>query len=156
MRSRHDLNALRNLLLSTAVNRRQSSISSSRLAMIRVCGGVVCSCGQQRVLCRGCNYGCPFGRRPAPLVAGAAKGDQAAIGELCELHRASLVRITQFRLDSKICRRVDAADVIQDAFIEATERFQKYLAQREDWPFFVWLRYLTLQNLRRSIVDISM
>lgn len=77
----------------------------------------------------------------------AAKGDQAAIGELCELHRESLVRIIQFRLDSKIRSRVDAADVIQEAFIEATARFQNYLAQQEHWPFFVWLRYITLQKL---------
>ena len=77
----------------------------------------------------------------------AAEGDQAAIGELCELHRENLVRIIQFRLDSKIRSRVDAADVIQEAFIEVTARFQDYLAQREDWPFFVWLRYITLQKL---------
>ena len=77
----------------------------------------------------------------------AARGDQAALGELCEVHRESLVRIIQFRLDAKIRSRVDAGDVVQEAIIEAMARFQDYLAQQEDWPFFVWLRYITLQKL---------
>lgn len=83
----------------------------------------------------------------AALCDRAADGDDAAVGELCELHRDRLIRIVQFRLDQRIRGRVDAADVIQEAFVETTKRFHEYLDQREEWPFFVWLRYITLQKL---------
>ena len=37
-------------------------------------------------------------------------------------------------------------DVVQEACIEATERFEEFRAQSE-MPFFLWLRFLTLQKL---------
>ena len=73
------------------------------------------------------------------LLARAAGGDQAAWGALLTEHQNRLVRMVAFRMDSRLRGRVDAADVVQDAFVEAW-------AHREDYfraptaPPFLWLR----------------
>ena len=39
---------------------------------------------------------------------------------------------------------VDASDIVQEAFVEATQRIAEY--DDEKMPFFVWLRFITLTN----------
>jgi RNA polymerase sigma-70 factor (ECF subfamily) len=50
------------------------------------------------------------------------------------------------RLDPHLQGRIDASDVIQDAFLEVSVRFDEYLRQ-PTMPFFLWLRFLTGQKL---------
>ena len=50
------------------------------------------------------------------------------------------------RLDRRLQGRVDASDVIQEAFLEASTRLPDYLRQ-PDMPFFLWLRFLTGQKV---------
>jgi RNA polymerase sigma-70 factor (ECF subfamily) len=50
------------------------------------------------------------------------------------------------RLDQRLQGRIDASDVIQDAFLEASARAAEYLRQ-PTMPFFLWLRFLTGQKL---------
>ncbi len=80
------------------------------------------------------------------LLNKANTGDQSAIGELLIKHRARLLRVVNFRMDRRLKTRIDAHDVIQEACLDATQRFSKYLEERT-MPFFVWLRFLTLQKL---------
>lgn len=82
----------------------------------------------------------------ALLLEQASSGDSRALGELLEQHRARLTRVIAFRLDDRLRGRIDAADVIQEAFLSATKRFPEY---RDDpkMPFFVWLRFITVQKL---------
>lgn len=51
-----------------------------------------------------------------------------------------------FRLDRRLQGRLDASDVVQDVFAEASRRLDDYL-DRPTVPFFVWLRTLAVQQL---------
>lgn len=80
------------------------------------------------------------------LLENADCGDPHALGELLQRSRDRLLQIVSFRMDNRLKARVDSADVVQDAFVEATRR----VAERrrdERIPFFLWLRLLTLQSL---------
>lgn len=79
-------------------------------------------------------------------VGQMAATDSIDLGELFALHRDRLRRMVQLRLDRRLNGRVDASDVIQDAYIEATRRFTEYDGTREVSPF-VWLRFLASQRL---------
>jgi RNA polymerase sigma-70 factor (ECF subfamily) len=50
------------------------------------------------------------------------------------------------RLDQRLQGRIDASDVIQEAYLEAATRLEDYLRQ-PTMPFFLWLRFLTGQKL---------
>jgi len=80
------------------------------------------------------------------LLQRAAQGDQQGWGALLERHRARLRRMVAMRLDRRLQGRIDASDVIQEAYQEAWSRLPEYLRQRPA-PFFMWLRYLTGQKL---------
>ena len=80
------------------------------------------------------------------LLELATSGDPEALGRLLEQHRSRLCRVIEFRLDRRLRGRVDAADVVQEAYLSATTRFAEYLADRK-MPFFVWLRFITVQKL---------
>jgi RNA polymerase sigma-70 factor, ECF subfamily len=74
------------------------------------------------------------------------RGDRTVLGERLEGFRERLERIVAFRLDSRLRGRIDAADVVQEAYLEATHRIEGYLAD-PSMPFFLWLRFLTVQKL---------
>ncbi len=80
------------------------------------------------------------------LVTQAVAGDPQALGELMSQYQERLVQVVNFRMDRRLRQRVDAADVVQDAFVEAAQRTDDYRAT-DDMPFFLWLRFLTLQKL---------
>lgn len=77
----------------------------------------------------------------------ARSGDQGAIGVLLEGHRARLKRVVSLRLDRRLRGRVDPADVLQDAFLEALRRFAEYLRD-PSMPFYLWLRFIACQRLQ--------
>src|SRR5436309_3683126 len=80
------------------------------------------------------------------LLQQAADGDQQGWGVLLEQHRARLRRMVALRLDRRLQGRIDASDVIQDAYQEAWSRLPDYLRQPPA-PFYMWLRFLTGQKL---------
>ncbi len=63
-------------------------------------------------------------------------------------HRDRLRRMVALRLDERLLGRIDPSDVIQEAFLEATERKADYEREPEPMPPFLWLRFLTLQRLQ--------
>ena len=73
-------------------------------------------------------------------------GDQQALAELFSLHRDRLWQVINFRLDARLRGRVDADDILQEAYLDAAQRIQHYL---DDSPhtFFVWLRLIANQTL---------
>jgi len=71
------------------------------------------------------------------------------LGELFAQHRERLRRMVHLRLDRRLNGRVDASDVIQDAYLEASRRFHEYERQQDVSPF-VWLRFLTSQKLAQA------
>lgn len=54
--------------------------------------------------------------------------------------------LVELRIDRRVRARVDASDVVQEAFAEAVRRFPAYEKERKMSPY-VWLRFLTLQQL---------
>jgi RNA polymerase sigma-70 factor (ECF subfamily) len=54
--------------------------------------------------------------------------------------------MVQLRLDRRLAGRIDASDVIQEAYLDATRRLAEYLAS-PTIPFFIWLRLLTIQKV---------
>jgi RNA polymerase sigma-70 factor (ECF subfamily) len=92
------------------------------------------------------------------LVARAAAGDATAWGELLTSHEAKLVRMVAFRMDARLRGRIDAADVMQEAFITATARRAEFFRQSEQ-PLFLWLRWIvgnTLLELHRHHLGAQM
>ena len=88
----------------------------------------------------------------ATLLARAARGDQEAWGALLARHQARLQCVAAFRLDDRLGGRVDAADVVQEAFVEATARRAEFFEQSAQ-PLFLWLRWMvgnTLLDLHRQ------
>jgi RNA polymerase sigma-70 factor (ECF subfamily) len=80
------------------------------------------------------------------LLQRAAQGDSQSWGILLEQHRKRLRRMVAIRLDQRLQARIDASDVIQEAYLEASARLEKYL-HNPTVPFFLWLRFLTGQKL---------
>lgn len=79
----------------------------------------------------------------------AREGDQNALGQLLLSNSDRLTRVVGFRLDRRLRGRVDPSDIVQDAFVDATIRFQEFAAE-QPMPFFLWLRFLTLQKLSET------
>ena len=88
----------------------------------------------------------PVGGDVASLVAQAAAGDPHALGELLTQYEDRLLRAVTFRMDRRLRGRVDPTDIVQEAYVEATTRFETY-ARQPEMPFFLWLRFLTMQKL---------
>ena len=69
----------------------------------------------------------------------AAAGDAVAWGALLMEHEGRLQRMVAIRLDPRLRCRVDASDVIQDAFLEAADHRADYF-NLPPMPIFLWLR----------------
>ncbi|MEZ6015185.1 MAG: sigma-70 family RNA polymerase sigma factor [Planctomycetota bacterium] len=80
------------------------------------------------------------------VLEAASRGETQQLGALLEAYRGRLERMVGLRLDPKLQGRVDAADVLQETFIEVAQRLPRYL-EAQDLPFFVWVRYLAAQKL---------
>jgi RNA polymerase sigma-70 factor (ECF subfamily) len=81
------------------------------------------------------------------LLRRAAKGDQASWGALLTRHADRLRRMVAFRLDQRLQGRLDASDVLQEAYLEASKHLCDYLREPSA-PFFLWLRGVTGNKLR--------
>jgi RNA polymerase sigma-70 factor (ECF subfamily) len=98
------------------------------------------------------------GPNAAALLVRAAGGDRDAWGALLAQHAARLRRVALFRLNPQLQRRIDAADVLQETFVAATERRAEYF-QAPGRSLFLWLRWMvgnTLLNLHRHHLDVQM
>ncbi|MEX2169208.1 MAG: sigma-70 family RNA polymerase sigma factor [Pirellulales bacterium] len=67
----------------------------------------------------------------------AARRDRRALGELLESYRGRLMRKSQRRL-SRIERRCDAADIVQQTLAEALDRFPGFVGSVEP-EFSAWI-----------------
>jgi RNA polymerase sigma-70 factor, ECF subfamily len=73
-------------------------------------------------------------------------GDPRALGDLFAAHRARLRRTVELRMDWRLQSRLDASDVLQDAFLDAAARVENYLAEAK-LPPFLWLRLIVGERL---------
>jgi RNA polymerase sigma-70 factor (ECF subfamily) len=75
------------------------------------------------------------------LVAQASAGDPDALGVLFDRYREKVKRMVALRMDRRLLQRVDASDVVQEAYVDCQNRFSEYLAN-QTIPFFAWVRFL--------------
>jgi RNA polymerase sigma-70 factor (ECF subfamily) len=80
------------------------------------------------------------------LLARAVAGDVEAWGSLLAEHEGRLCRMAAFWMDPRLQGRVDPADVIQDAYLEATTNRGEYFRQPTA-PLFLWLRGVVRNKL---------
>jgi RNA polymerase sigma-70 factor (ECF subfamily) len=82
------------------------------------------------------------------LIERARAGDREALGALFARHRDRLRRMVETRLDPRLQGRLDASDVIQDAYLEVVERMEEYLRDPK-LPLFLWLRLVVGERLMK-------
>jgi RNA polymerase sigma-70 factor (ECF subfamily) len=80
------------------------------------------------------------------LLVRAQAGDRQALNEIFTRHRGRLRRMVEMRLDWRLQARLDASDVIQEAFIDAAREIGDYLRDPKI-PLFLWLRLVVGQRL---------
>ncbi len=73
-------------------------------------------------------------------------GDQDALAELFSAHRDRLWRLISFRMDPRLHGRVDADDILQEAWLAAVQRMGHFLSDASR-SIFVWFRMITCQTL---------
>jgi len=71
---------------------------------------------------------------------------EGVLAEEYSQHRDRLWRIVNFRLDRRLLGRVDADDILQEAYLDAATRIEHYLNDPAI-TFFIWLRTVVGQTL---------
>jgi RNA polymerase sigma-70 factor (ECF subfamily) len=82
------------------------------------------------------------------LIERARAGDRDALNEIFTRYRPRLRRMVEMRLDQRLHARVDASDVIQDAYLEVATRLEEYLRDPK-LPLFLWLRLVVGERLMK-------
>lgn len=80
------------------------------------------------------------------LVHLVTQGDEAALARLFSFYYDRLWRIVNFRLDRRLRGRVDADDIMQEAYLAAAQRIDKFLYDNPR-SLFIWLRMIVTQTL---------
>src|SRR5260221_5453684 len=73
------------------------------------------------------------------LLAQAKQGDQLALGQLLELHRAYLKVLAERQLDRRLEARIDASDLIQQTCLSVFASFTQFAGQSEG-EFAAWIQ----------------
>lgn len=87
---------------------------------------------------------------PEERLDRARKGDRSALSAVLAAMTPELLRMLQLRMDARQRKRFGPDDVLQEAFVDATRRFDEWRAQQH-YPFGVWMRLLTSQALAQAI-----
>lgn len=82
------------------------------------------------------------------LIERLRAGDKEAFNDVFTRHRGRLRRMVEMRLDWRLQARLDASDVIQEAYLEAVTRMDEYLRDPA-LPLFLWLRLIVGERLTR-------
>ena len=83
------------------------------------------------------------------LLATSQTGNADNVAAFFERYRPRLLRMIEVRLNNQLRGRVDASDIIQDAYAEAARVLDDYLKERP-LPVFLWLRRLAGQKLTEA------
>lgn len=79
------------------------------------------------------------------LEARLRAGEPDAAGELFEQYRDRLKKMVRLRLDRRLQGRLDASDVLQEAFLDVQKKALDF-AQKE-MPAYLWLRLVVAERL---------
>lgn len=80
------------------------------------------------------------------LIERVVSGDEDALAELFLQHRDRLWRMVNFRMDPRLHGRVDADDVLQEAWLSVVQRIDHFLSDASR-SIFVWFRLITSQTM---------
>jgi RNA polymerase sigma-70 factor (ECF subfamily) len=80
------------------------------------------------------------------LVQRLREGETEALARVFSLYRDKLWRMVNFRLDRRLLGRVDADDVLQEAYLAAAQRLDHF-RKESDMSILVWLRLIVGQTL---------
>ncbi len=86
------------------------------------------------------------GEAAPELINRIIHGDRQALAELFSQYRPRLWRMVNFRLDPQLQGRVDADDVLQDAWLNAVDRIGYFLRDASQ-SSFIWFRLIVQQTL---------
>jgi RNA polymerase sigma-70 factor (ECF subfamily) len=84
------------------------------------------------------------------LVERLRTGDRAALARAFDRYRDRLLRMVDLRLDPRVRARIDPADVVQEAFLDAARRLGDYgrgASAGAKLPPFLWLRLIVGERL---------
>lgn len=73
------------------------------------------------------------------LIERLRSGDRKALAELFDRYRARLRRMVDLRMDPRLRTRLDASDVLQEAYLDVAKDLPPYLADPK-LPPLLWLR----------------
>jgi RNA polymerase sigma-70 factor (ECF subfamily) len=83
---------------------------------------------------------------PGSLLRAARAGDGAARGRLLEMYRDYLKLLARLQLDQRLQSKLDASDVVQEAFLQAHRAFDRFQGASEG-ELTVWLRQILASKL---------
>jgi len=83
------------------------------------------------------------------LLQQVRAGDRQAFEQLFTRHQGYLLRLIDLRLDPRLRPRLDPADVVQEAQVEALHRLNAYL-NRPALPFRLWLRQIACDRALKA------
>jgi RNA polymerase sigma-70 factor (ECF subfamily) len=97
-----------------------------------------------------CLYPSDSGTDFLSAVAAARAGSSEDLGRLLVAHRDYLVRIAVGELPVGLRGKLDAADVVQDTFLEAQRDFAGFRG-RSEAELFAWLRQILRLNVLNAV-----
>ncbi|MEQ9411282.1 MAG: sigma-70 family RNA polymerase sigma factor [Fuerstiella sp.] len=80
------------------------------------------------------------------LIDRVINGDEDALATLFSQHRDRLWRMVNFRMDPRLHGRVDADDILQEAWLSVVQRIDHFLSDASR-SIFVWFRLITSQTM---------
>lgn len=80
------------------------------------------------------------------LVTRLRQGDAEAAGVLFEAWRGRLKRMVTLRLDRRLQGRIDASDVLQEAFLDVRKKAGEF-GRKGDLPAYLWMRMVVGERL---------
>jgi RNA polymerase sigma-70 factor (ECF subfamily) len=89
----------------------------------------------------------PVGNDPNLLLRRALAGDESALAALFDGYRDRLRKMIHLRLARRLSGRVDASDVLQEAYLDVRKRIAEYARDPAALPFHLWLRLIAGQRL---------
>src|SRR5438874_4225663 len=79
------------------------------------------------------------------LIRRIEGGDEGALSELFARYRDRLRRMVRLRLDRRLQGRLDASDVLQEAFLDVQKKAAEFPSK--GMPAYLWLRLIVSERL---------
>jgi RNA polymerase sigma-70 factor (ECF subfamily) len=86
------------------------------------------------------------------LVERVYAGEHKGLAELFEHFRFQLETMIRLRMDAKVASRVDPADILQEAYLDACQQLSSFVASRStSTNVYIWLRGIVFQRMLKGV-----